>query len=62
MYLSCPSPPPVVVDALFGFSFKGAPRAPFDAVLEVGAGSGTGLVRTESAVPGSLCTEDLATI
>ena len=25
----------VVLDALFGFSFKGAPRPPFDAILEV---------------------------
>ena len=25
----------VVVDALFGFSFHGAPRAPFDALLQV---------------------------
>ena len=23
----------LVIDALFGFSFKGAPRAPFDAIL-----------------------------
>jgi hypothetical protein len=27
-------PPPVVLDALFGFSFKGQPRPPFDAVLQ----------------------------
>lgn len=25
----------VVIDAIFGFSFKGAPRPPFDAILEV---------------------------
>jgi NAD(P)H-hydrate epimerase len=25
----------VVIDALFGFSFKGTPRPPFDALLEV---------------------------
>lgn len=25
----------VVVDALFGFSFRGAPRPPFDALLQV---------------------------
>lgn len=24
----------IVIDALFGFSFKGAPRPPFDTVLE----------------------------
>jgi NAD(P)H-hydrate epimerase len=27
----------VVVDALFGFSFKGSPRAPFDSLLQVKA-------------------------
>jgi hypothetical protein len=41
----------VVIDALFGFSFKGTPRAPFDTLLKVrdpgggggrGAGSGRG--------------------
>lgn len=25
----------VVIDAIFGFSFKGAPRPPFDGILEV---------------------------
>ena len=25
----------VVIDAMFGFSFKGEPRPPFDAILEV---------------------------
>ncbi len=25
----------VVLDAMFGFSFKGAPRPPFDALIEV---------------------------
>ena len=24
----------VVIDAIFGFSFKGAPRSPFDTILE----------------------------
>jgi NAD(P)H-hydrate repair Nnr-like enzyme with NAD(P)H-hydrate epimerase domain len=26
----------LVVDAIFGFSFKGQPRAPFDTILQVG--------------------------
>lgn len=25
----------VIIDAIFGFSFKGAPRPPFDTILEV---------------------------
>ena len=28
----------LVIDALFGFSFSGAPRAPFDAIIKVGVG------------------------
>jgi NAD(P)H-hydrate epimerase len=31
----------LVVDALFGFSFRGAPRPPFDALLGALGGSGT---------------------
>ena len=30
----------VVLDALFGFSFSGTPRPPFDALVQVGAGRG----------------------
>lgn len=30
----------VIIDALFGFSFKGSPRPPFNTLLEVGWGRG----------------------
>jgi NAD(P)H-hydrate repair Nnr-like enzyme with NAD(P)H-hydrate epimerase domain len=33
----------VVIDALFGFSFKGTPRAPFDTLIKVNEGYGGGV-------------------
>jgi len=43
----------VVVDALFGFSFKGAPRPPFDTVLSTLCQITTPLVSVD--IPSGMC-------